>query len=110
MSIKSLIQIITGRANLNRLAENLAHACSSVVWQKVESRIDTMTHSQARGYVRVKAGRTVRLILSDTLRRNLIPPRHQTKVLELTMDAIVEQALLKYRGQQPQTLGLQRAA
>jgi hypothetical protein len=110
MSIRSLIQSITGRAKLNRLAENLAHACSSIVWQKVESRIDTMTHSQACGYVRVKARRTVRLILSDTLRRNLIPPRHQTKILELTMDAIVEQALLKYRGQQAQTLGLQRAA
>jgi hypothetical protein len=110
MSIKSIFQAITGQAKLNRLAENLAHACSSIVWQKVESRIDTMTHSQARGYVRVKASRTVRIVLSDTLRRNLIPTRHQTKLLELTMDAIVEQALLKHRGQQMQTLGLQRAA
>jgi hypothetical protein len=110
MLIKSFIQAITGQEKISRLADNLAYACSNVVWQKVESRIDTMTHSQARGYVRAKAGRTVRLILSDTLRRKLISPRHQTKVVEMTMDAIVEQTLLRYRGQQPQTLGLQRAA
>lgn len=110
MLIKLFLQAITGQAKLSRLADNLAYACSNVVWQKVESRIDTMTHSQARGYVRAKAGRTVRLILSDSLRRNLVSPRQQSKVLEMTMNAIVEQTLLKYRGQQPQTLGLQRAA
>ena len=110
MFLQSIINSITGRSKLEGLASEIADSCSKLVWQKVESRMHSMTGPQARGYIRAKAGRTVRLQLNHALRRNLISPRQQSKLLKMTMDALTHTLLQAHYRQRVTPVEQRRAA
>ena len=110
MPLQSLLNAVTGRSKLLQLVNAIANSCTKLVWLKVEPRLHTMTSDQARGYIRAKAARTVRLQLNHALRRNLVPPRHQDKLLQLTMDALVQTMLHQHYRQRLRPVEQTRAA
>ena len=110
MYLQSLINAITGRSHLLSLANDIADSCTKLVWQKVEPRLHSMTSGQARGYIRAKAGRTVRLQLNHALRRNLVSPRQQNQLLKMTMDALTQTILHRHYSQHVTPVEQRRAA
>ena len=101
---------VTGRTKLLRLANDIANSCTKLVWQKVEPRLHTMTGAQARGYIRAKSGRAVRIQLNHALRRNLVSPGQQSKLIKMTVDALIKTILRQYYSQHVTPVEQTRAA
>ena len=100
MVIKSLIQKLTGDAQLKEVAEKIAQSSASIVWTKVAHRVDGMTMPQARGYVRGRAGRTVKVQLEQALVKHGIHEARRTKVLDYAMNSLIATILDRKHEQQ----------
>jgi len=100
MVIKSLIQKLTGEAKLKEVAENIAQSSVSIVWNKVAHRVHGMTMPQAQGYVRGRAGRTVKVQLEQALVKHDIHASRRTKVLDYAMNSLIVSILDRKHEQQ----------
>ena len=110
MVIKALIQRLTGEAKLKAVAENVATSCATIVWSKVNHRVHDMTTPQARGYVRGRAGRTVKVQLEQALLRNGIAASRRAKVSELAMQSLIGMMLERKHERQLVPTVVRRAA
>ena len=100
MVIKSLIQKLTGEAKLKEVAEYIAQSSANIVWNKVAHRVHEMTMPQAQGYVRGRAGRTVKVQLEQAMANHNIHESRRTKVLDCAMNSLIATILDRKHEQQ----------
>ena len=110
MVIKDLIQRLTGEAKLKAVAESVANSCATIVWNKVNHRVHDMTTAQAKGYVRGRAGRSVKIQLEQALLRYGIAASRRPKVLELAMQSLIGTMLERKHERQLVPAVIRRAA
>ena len=110
MVIKTLIQRLTGEAKLKAIAEQVANSCAGIVWDKVSHRVHSMTTPQAQGYIRGRAGRTVKVQLEQAILRNGIAKSRRTKMMDFTMNSLINMMLDRKHEQQLVPAVARRAA
>ena len=110
MIIKSLVQKLRGEARLKEVAENVAESCANIVCNKIAHRVHQMTSPQARGYVRGRAGRTVKVQLEQALVRNGIHELRRTKLMDLAMNSLIGSMLERKHEQQRVPAVIRKAA
>ena len=93
MVIKALIQKLTGEAKLQAIAENVAHSCAGIVWDKVSHRVHAMTTPQTQGYVRGRAGRTLKVQLQQAIVHNSIHENRHNRLMDMTMNQLISMML-----------------
>lgn len=110
MVIKALIQKLTGEAKLQAIAENVAHSCAAIVWDKVSHRVDEMTTPQAQGYVRGRAGRTLKVQLQQAIVHNGVHETRHHRLMDMTMNQLISLMLKRKHEQRLVPAAIRRAA
>ncbi|MDB4862568.1 hypothetical protein OAI33_04705 [Pirellulaceae bacterium] len=110
MIIKSLVQKLTGEAKLQEVGENIAQSCANIVWNKIGHRVHEMTTPQAQGYVRGRAGRSVKVQLEQALIRNGIHELRRTKLMDVAMNSLIGLMLERKHEQQRVPAVIRKAA
>lgn len=106
MGLSQLLSSLLGTDRTEELARRIAERSQASVWQRVVHRIDTLAGSEARGYVRARAGAIVlmetNLILAEeNVRGPLLPMRIYEAGLERVVSLIVEQSRQRRELAQP---------
>ena len=85
------------------LIRSIAHQSVDSVWEQVHSRLPELTSSEVRGYVRVKAGITVRSQLNQlAAEKPELSQASHGRVLDLARESVVE-AILRRHAEMRQT-------
>ncbi len=88
------IQRLFGMHDLGRTAQLTADRCAGHVWERVQNRLMAMDINEARGYIRSRATLVVVQKLSEDTSVRLLSERQQQQLKQMTLQAVVEKALL----------------
>jgi hypothetical protein len=96
MGLSQLLATLLGTDRVDELARRIADRSSGAVWQRVSHRIHSLAGSEARGYVRARAGaiilrETNLIIAEESIRTEALPMKIYQAALERVIDLIVEQ-------------------
>jgi hypothetical protein len=97
MGLSQLLGSLLGTDRVDELARRIAERSHGSVWQRVAHRIDTMAGSEARGYVRARAGAIVLretnlIVAEENLRAESLPLKIYQAAIDRLIELVVEQS------------------
>ena len=95
MWLLNVVQQLWQSDNLHEIATQTADRCSGDIWERVSRRLTTMDVDEARGYIRSRATLVVAQKLSEDTSVRLLSERHQQQLKEMTLQAVIDKALLQ---------------
>ena len=95
MQILQAIQRLFGMHNFHRTAQLTADRCAGQVWERIQDRIMAMELNEARGYIRGRATLVVVQKLNEDTTVRLLSERQQQQLKEMTLQAVIDKALLQ---------------
>ena len=106
MGLSQLLAALLGTDRVDELARRIAGRSQGAVWQRVVHRIDTLAGSEARGYVRARAGAIVLretnlIVAEENIRTESLPMKIYQAALERVVDMVVEQSRQRRLQAQP---------
>ena len=106
MGLSQLLATLLGTDRVDELARRIAERSLGTVWHRVAHRIDTMAGSEARGYVRARAGAIVLretnlIVAEENIRTESLPMKIYQAALERVIDLVVEQSRQRRLESQP---------
>jgi hypothetical protein len=110
MRILRAIQRLFGIHDLYRTAQLTADRCAGHVWERIQNRIMGMDINEARGYIRSRATLVVVQKLSEDTSVRLLAERQQQQLKEMTLQAVIERALLQRDASGIEAVVVRRAA
>ena len=96
--------------DLGRTAQLTADRCAGHVWERVQNRLMAMDINEARGYIRSRATLVVVQKLSEDTSVRLLAERQQQQLKEMTLQAVIERALLQRDASGIEAVVVRRAA
>ena len=96
MALSQLLAALLGTDRVDELSRRIAERSQGAVWQRVAHRIDSLAGSEARGYVRARAGAIVLretnlIVAEENIRAESLPMKIYQAALERVIDLIAEQ-------------------
>jgi hypothetical protein len=96
MGLSQLLASLLGTDRVDEFARRIAERSQGAVWQRVVHRISTLAGSEARGYVRARAGAIVLretnlIVAEENIRTESLPMKIYQAALERVVELIVEQ-------------------
>jgi hypothetical protein len=101
-----MLASLLGTDRVDELARRIAERSQVAVWQRVLHRISTLAGSEARGYVRARAGAIVLretnlIVAEESIRIESLPMKIYQAALERVVELIVEQNRQQRQQAQP---------
>ncbi len=110
MRILRAIQRLFGIHDHYRTAQLTADRCAGHDWERSQNRIMGMDINEARGYIRSRATLVVVQKLSEDTSVQLLAERQQQQLKEMTLQAVIERALLQRDASGIEAVVVRRAA
>lgn len=106
MGLSHMLASLLGTDRVDDVARRIAERSQGAVWQRVSHRIASLAGSEARGYVRARAGAIVLretnlIIAEEQLRGDSLPMRIYQAALERVIDLATEQSRQQRQQAQP---------
>ena len=95
MRILSALQKIFGMQDLRRTAQLTADRCAGRVWDRIRNRIMAMDINEARGYIRGRAILVVVQKIAEDTSIQRLSAGQQQQLKEMTIQAVIDSALLQ---------------
>ncbi len=97
MGLSQLLASLLGTDRVDELARRIAERSQGAVWQRVIHRIHTLAGSEARGYVRARAGAIVLretnlIVAEEDIRTESLPMKIYKAALDRVIELVVEQS------------------
>lgn len=106
MGLSQMLASLLGTDRVDELARRIAERSQGAVWQRVAHRISTLAGSEARGYVRARAGAIVLretnlIVAEESIHTESLPMKIYQAALERVIGLIVEQNRQQRQQAQP---------
>lgn len=106
MGLSHIVASLLGTDRVDELARRIAERSQGAVWQRVVHRISTLAGSEARGYVRARAGAIVLretnlIVAEESIRTQSLPMKIYQAALDRVIELIVEQNRQQRQQAQP---------
>jgi hypothetical protein len=101
-----MLASLLGTDRVDELARRIAERSQGAVWQRVVHRISTLAGSEARGYVRARAGAIVLretnlIVAEENIHTESLPMKIYQAALERVIELIVQQDRQQRQQAQP---------